>query len=458
MLDQVRQTLRRYQLVQEGDRVLVGVSGGPDSLALLHSLMRLQDEFGYSLHAAHLNHCLRPEAAADAAYVCQLVRDWGLPITVASRDVEAYRSRHRLSLEAAAREVRYSFLEETATAVKATKIAVGHQADDQAETVLLNLLRGSGLTGLKAMVPHRGKLIRPLLFVSRAKVEDYCSEQGIISRVDATNTDQVYRRNKIRHLLIPLLAREFNPKIVNTLSRTAVILQEEEELLAGMAQDAFERLLLSQSKGCLVLDRQEWLALGQALQRRVLRQAATMLGIRINFEQVEEARKTISQGGAQTWPGGIQLCVRETEIMWQVPAAARVVPGEYCYLLQVPGTTLIAETGQVIKAELTVPPPTFQGSEDEAWLDWDKLEKPLLVRNWQPGDRFRPLGMTGKKKLQDFFTDLHLPPARRRLLPLVVSGKEIAWVVGLRLAEDFKLTVATRTALHLQLERGTATN
>jgi len=254
MLDQVRQTVRRYRLLEDGDIVVVGVSGGPDSLALLHSLMTLQKEFGYSVHAAHLNHGLRPEAAADAEYVYHIVKGWGLPVTVASRDVMAYKSKHHLSLEAAAREVRYSFLREVATGIKATKIAVGHQADDQAETVLLNLLRGSGLTGLKAMVPHHGKLIRPLLFISRAEIEAYCSEHGIKTLQDFTNIDQIYRRNKIRHLLLPLLAREFNPAIISTLSRTAVILQEEEELMVKLAEDAFNRVKLFQDRGNLNLE------------------------------------------------------------------------------------------------------------------------------------------------------------------------------------------------------------
>jgi len=452
MLDRVWQTVRRYRLLEDGDIVVVGVSGGPDSLALLHSLMALQKEFGYSVHAAHLNHGLRPEAAADAKYVCHIVKGWGLPVTVASRDVMAYQSKHHLSLEAAAREVRYSFLREVATGIEATKIAVGHQADDQAETVVLNLLRGSGLTGLKAMVPHRGKLIRPLLFISRAEIEAYCSEHGIKTLQDFTNTDQVYRRNKIRHLLLPLLAREFNPAIISTLSRTAVILQEEEELLVKLAEDAFSRVKVYQDTGNLILNRQEWLALDLALQRRVLRRAAAAMGRKVNFNQAEAAREVISRGGSLTWPENLRVSARGAEIIVQIPASTSS-PGSVSYQLQVPGLTPLPELGQAIRAELTDSPVSFQGKDDEAWLDWAKMEKPVIVRNWQPGDYFRPLGMAGKKKIQDFFTDIHLPPARRHLVPLVVSGKHIiAWIAGLRLADDFKITAATRVALHLKLE------
>ncbi|CEP68546.1 Lysidine-tRNA(Ile) synthetase [Moorella glycerini] len=451
MLDRVRQTVRRYGLLVPGDKVVVGVSGGPDSLALLHSLRALQEEFGHTLHVAHLNHGLRPEAAADAEYVRNLARRWGLPVTIASRDVAAYQQEHRLSLEEAAREVRYRFLLEVATAVGASKIAVGHQADDQAETVLLNLLRGSGLTGLKAMVPQRGQVIRPLLFISRAEIEAYCRQQGLEPRQDFTNWDITLRRNKIRHQLLPFLAREFNPAIVRTLSRTAVILQEEEEILANLAQEAFARIKIRQEPGCLALDREEWLSLAPGIQRRVLRLAAASLGRKVSFNQVEGAREMASRDGTITWPGHLRVEARGTELILLVPAEGpRAIT--FSYPLQVPGLTPLPEVGRAIRAGLGEPPATFKGTEDEAWLDWDKLEKPLVVRNWQPGDYFRPLGLAGNKKLQDFFSDIHLPVARRHLVPLVISGRRIAWVAGFRLADDFKITPVTRLALHLQLE------
>ncbi|WP_406677486.1 tRNA lysidine(34) synthetase TilS [Moorella sp. ACPs] len=451
MLDRVRQTVRRYGLLIPGDKVVVGVSGGPDSLALLHSLRALQEEFGHTLHVAHLNHGLRPEAAADAEYVRNLALRWGLPVTIESRDVAAYQREHRLSLEEAAREVRYRFLREVAAAVGAGKIAVGHQADDQAETVLLNLLRGSGLTGLKAMLPQRGQIIRPLLFISRAEIEDYCSRQGLEPRQDFTNRDITLRRNKIRHQLLPFLAREFNPAIVETLSRTAVILQEEEEILANLAEEAFARVKTRQEPGCLALDREKWVYLPPGIQRRVLRLAAAYLGRKVSFDQVERAREMAFRGGTITWPGHLRVETRGTELILLVPAE-KPQAVTFSYPLQVPGLTPLPELGRAIRAELAEPPSAFKGGEDEAWLDWEKIEKPLVVRNWQPGDYFRPLGLTGNKKLQDFFSDIHLPAARRRLVPLIISGRRIAWVAGLRLAEDFKITPATRLALHLKLE------
>lgn len=451
MLDRVRETVRRYRLLVPGDKVVVGVSGGPDSLALLHSLRVLQEEFGYTLHVAHLNHCLRPEAAAEAEYVRNLAAAWGLPVTVASRDVAAYRRQQRLSLEEAAREVRYRFLSEVAETEGATRIAVGHQADDQAETILLNLLRGSGLTGLKAMLPRRGRLIRPLLFIPRAEIAAYCRHHGLEPRLDSTNRDTNLRRNKIRYHLLPYLQREFNPAIVRVLSRTAVILQEEEEILAGLAEEAFARVRQRREEGYLTLDRGEWLALAPGLQRRVLRLAAASLGRNVSFDQVERVREIALEGGTLTWPGHLRVEAGEGEISLR-PAGGSPERLVFSYQLRVPGLTPLPELGQAIRAELKDPPAAFGGRENEAWLDWRKLEKPLVVRNWQPGDFFHPLGMSGKKKLQDFFSDIHLPVAQRHRVPLVVSGDCIAWVAGLRLAEDFKITPATPVALYLKLE------
>lgn len=452
MLERVRQTIRRYELLEPGDKVVVGVSGGPDSLVLLHILCILREEFCCTLHVAHLNHCLRPDAADDAEYVRKVAAEWGLEATIEGRDVAAYQRTRHLSLEEAAREVRYSFLKEVAAVVGATKIAVGHQADDQAETVLLNLLRGSGLTGLKAMVPRRGQIIRPLLFISRKEIEEYCHRQGINPRRDFTNEDLSLQRNKIRHLLLPFLAREFNPAIIRALSRTAVILQEEEEILAGLAKEAFNSLLKEKDVDKkLVLNRQKMLTMPAGLQRRVLRLAASALGRAVDFEQVERAREVALREGVISWPGHLKIEARETELVFILPQEKAQFDG-FFYYLQVPGLTPIPEAGRAIRAEVTAPPSVFSGGENEAWLDWEKVQRPLIVRNWRPGDKFHPLGMAGRKKLQDFFSDIRLPVARRHVVPVIVSGEHIAWVAGLRLADDFKITPATRRALHLKLE------
>ncbi|MGI9952051.1 tRNA lysidine(34) synthetase TilS [Moorellaceae bacterium AZ2] len=453
-LAKVRRTINRYGLLDRGDKVVVGVSGGPDSLALLCCLLELRDEYGISLHVAHLNHLLRDEAAArEAAFVCRLAEGFGLPATVAARDVRAYQREHRLSLEEAAREVRYSFLREVAAKVGARKIAVGHQADDQAETVLLNLLRGSGLAGLKAMVPYREGIIRPLLFVGRAEIEAYCREKGLKPCWDLTNWDTVYRRNKIRHELIPLLAREYNPAVVPALARTAALLAEENELLEEMARQGLAQIMLERGPASLLVDREAFLGLAPALQRRILRTAALELGSGAEFEHVEALREIIRAGtGTLTLPKGLQVWVEEGRVHFSRPGQREMEAPVFSYPLRVPGVTPLPEIGRAIRAEVLPPPARVVAPPHEAWLDREKVQGPLMVRNWRPGDRFSPLGMKGSKKLQDLFVDAGIPAAERRRLPVVVAGENIIWVAGVRIGENYKITAATKEALHLVLE------
>lgn len=454
LLEQVRSTIQKYNLVSTGEKVVVGVSGGPDSLALLCCLQELKKELGISLHVAHLDHCLREDSAQEAAYVRELVQQWGLPVTVEARDVRAYQREHKLSLEEAAREVRYRFLREVAQKVGATKIAVGHQADDQAETLLLNLLRGSGLTGLKAMLPHREGIIRPLLFITRQEIEAYCRDKGLIPCRDPSNLDMSYRRNKIRQELIPWLAREFNPAIVRVLARTAILLAEEESFLEEVARESLAKVIKKQDRGYLQIEREGLLGLPTALERRVLRDAILSLGGGVEFHHVEHLRELLKAGsGALTLPQGLQAKVSHGFLLLENPnlkGEEEEIP--FCYPLKVPGVTPLPEIGKRLRIEVLSPPAKVISPPWEAWVDRDKLPGPLWVRNWRPGDRFRPLGMKGTKKLQDLFVDAGINMRERRRLPVVVSGENIVWVAGVRLAEDFKITPETRRALHFILE------
>lgn len=452
ILDQVRLTIQRYKLVGVGEKVVVGVSGGPDSLALLSCLLELRDEFGFSLHVAHLDHCLRENSAQEAAYVKRLAEEWGLPATVEARDVRAFQQEHKLSLEEAAREVRYRFLREVARAVGAAKIAVGHQADDQAETLLLNLLRGSGLTGLKAMLPHREGIIRPLLFITREEIEAYCREKGLVPCRDPSNLDKSYRRNKIRHELIPWLAREFNPAIIRVLARTATLLAEEEAFFEELTRENLGKVIKEQGRGYLKLDGERLLGLPAALERRVLRAAVASLGGGVEFHHVEQLRSILRAGsGALSLPRGLQARVSHRLLFLEEPSR-KEEPIPFRYLLKVPGVTPLPEIGKRLRIEVLPPPAKVSSPPWEAWVDKDKLTGPLWARNWQPGDRFRPLGMKGTKKLQDLFVDAGIDMKERRRVPVIVSGEHIVWVAGVRLSEDFKITPETREALHFVFE------
>ncbi|MBO9371414.1 MAG: tRNA lysidine(34) synthetase TilS, partial [Chloroflexi bacterium] len=335
LLREVRDFIRRHDLLNVGDGVVVGVSGGPDSLCLLHLLLRLRDECRLQLHVAHLHHGARGEDAdADAAFVADLAREWGLPATLAREDVPAIACQHKLAFEEAARRIRYAFLAHVAGRVGATKVAVGHNADDQAETVLMHFLRGAGLAGLRGMRPatpfaeyrllqkvdrfplpdHLPILIRPLLGTPRARIEQYCAEQGLTPRFDRSNLDTTYFRNRLRHELLPLL-ETYNPNIRRRLCHTAEVVAADYELLVQMREWAWGQVVREETEEAIVLDRAGWQAQPLALQRALLREAAYRLRPHlrdVDFVHVEAAVRVARAGttGAQaTLPGGLALTV-----------------------------------------------------------------------------------------------------------------------------------------------------
>jgi tRNA(Ile)-lysidine synthase len=368
-------------LKKPGEPLLIGVSGGPDSVALLHALVKL----GYRPHVCHLNHRWRGVASdADAAFVRALAVKLGLPVTIGSRKVP--------HTEAAARQARQEFFERVAKKTGIRTLALAHTADDQVETFLLRLLRGAGTTGLGAMWPERriGKLrvVRPMLEVSRKEVLKYLSAEGLKYREDASNADRRFLRNRLRHELLPLLERDYNPGIRSVLRRTAEILR---------AEAAKEPV---------------------AAQRREIRR---QLG-NLNFRQVEEVRKKLAG---------------------QLPVKA-------------PGKTRIPALGIVLEcAGLTAPCRIRKGGlkppHSTEYFDADALGDRLIVRTWRDGDRFQPLGMKGEKKLQDFFVDEKVPRRERGLVPLLCAADgRIAWIIGHRMAEPFKVTTRTKCILRVR--------
>lgn len=454
ILPQVRTTIDRFQMFRPGDVVVVGVSGGPDSVALLDLLYRLREELKLSLHVAHFNHRLRVEAAAEEEFVRQLASTYGLPVTVEAADVAAYAKERHLSVEVAARELRYSFFARVLSQVGGTKVALGHQANDQAETVLLNLLRGTGLAGLKGIPPVRGPFVRPLLEVPREAIEGYCTFRGLRPCRDASNVLLIYQRNKIRHELLPLLQRGFNPEIVGALCRLAEVVREEEEFLAGEARRIYDRLREVEAAG-ISLARDSLAALPRAMARRVVRLAYREVAgsaYNLDFHHTEEVLALTERptGKEVRLPRGVRavrvygkLLLRQGEI----PA----VP-DFCYALNIPGMVVIPELGLAIKAAEVVPegdpaarPPS------EALLDLDRVRPPLFVRRRRPGDIFHPLGYPAPVRLKNFFINQKVPRYLRDRIPVVVDTAGIIWLAGLRIADPVKVTPATRRCLYLQL-------
>ncbi len=459
--------------LKPGQPIVVGVSGGPDSLCLL-DLLRSS---GYPVIVAHFNHKLRPEADEDEAFVRKLSDRWKLPCEVDSAEVGLYADEHGLSLEDAARLLRYRFLFRVARQNGAQAVAVGHTADDQAETVLMHFLRGTGLNGLRGMSYHvilpdfddQIPLVRPLLDAWREDIVAHCAARGIYPRWDASNESPAYLRNRLRHILLPAL-ETYNPRIREALCRMAYLLNGDYEILTEMLDKAWATVCLGEGNGYVILDAQALRGTSAGYRRNLLRRALKQIrpGLQnVDFAAMERATAFVEQNAGSRQidlVAGIRL-LAEGDRLYVATWEANLPGGGWPQLkrsappmsLVWPGTWEIAP-GWTLKAERWPNPALAweqaQGNANpyQAWLDADALKVPLTVRFPRPGDRFQPLGMAGHTvKLSDFFINQKIPRRARSAWPLVCSGETIVWVPGFRPAHVCRLRQQTRNVLYLSL-------
>mgnify|MGYP002331987005 CR=1 FL=1 len=455
----VREAIKRHEMVRPGDKVLVGVSGGPDSVALLHALYVLRGELEIALHVAHLNHMFRGrEAEEDVRYVKNLAGRLGLPVTVREVDVPRLLKEKGGSPQEVAREVRYQFYREVASQVGANRVAVGQNMNDQAETLLMRLIRGTGLDGLAGIPVFRdGFVIRPLLGATREVIEEYCRAQGLEPREDTSNLKPVYTRNKIRHELLPLLEKEYNPCVVETLAKTADLLAHDREYLESQAEKAYRKLKFSLPQGYTALKIRDLLDLPLGLRRRVVRLAVAAVAGGAGepgYGHVEEILSLTGRGktGKKTrCPGNIWV-VREAEhLVFGSQEPEGHGPGLVETRLVIPGETRVEGLGLVFRTRVIDADAAREKLDEvvdnEAYLDYNKLELPLLVRSRRPGDVFWPLGARGRKKLKDFFIDCKIPRREKEKVVILASARDIIWVVGYRIDERFKVSEDTKKVL-----------
>ena len=446
-LERIAATIKAHDMLAPDHLVLVALSGGADSTALLHALKQL----GHRLCACHVNHGLRGEEAdADARHAAAFAESLGVPLVERRADVKSFARERKLSLETAAREVRYALLAEAAAKLHADRIATGHTADDQAETVLLNLLRGAGPSGLAGIPPVRGNIIRPLLGLARAEVLEYCAAAGLGYREDKSNLDRRFTRNRIRHDIMPAL-REIQPNLTAVLSRLAEIMRAENEYLDALAAP-WGRLPVCRAQVTLPLATLASLPL--ALQRRLLRAALARVkgdARDLELERIDALIELVEQGrtGAMIeLPEGLLATRGYGELVISRAQSPAAVSGEWP--LSVPGTTMIPELGLCISATPS-DDTTLRDDPNVAVLDADTVGEGLLVRFWRPGDRFVPLGLSEPVKLQDYFVNAKVPRRERGRIPIVESARHILWLVGHRIDDRSKVTSATRRTLRLQV-------
>ncbi len=453
-IEKMKETIARFEMIEPGDKLVVGVSGGADSVALIHALAQLQAEYNLQLVIGHLHHGIRgKEADEDAEFVARLAESLGLPLDAMKEDVPRAKRTMKVGLEEAARRVRYEFLERLADESKAQRIAVAHTSDDQAETVLLNVLRGSGIEGLVGISPVRGRVVRPLIQHSRREIEQYLSGVGQEWRIDASNVDTSYTRNRIRHDLIPHLQQNFNPAVKNALLTLSEIARDESGFLQSETANVFQSITRDLSSDCVAFDAEAFGALHIALKRRTLRRAIELVKgdlLDVEFEQVERVIRHLAcdQDFSFTLPSGrVYAALSGGELKVFKLLSPEVI--NLCRSIAVPGVTSVPEL-DIQLAVRQVDAAMRPSSDSEAVLDADCLVGRLTLRTWRTGDRIQPFGMTGRKKIQDLFVDNKIARADRGRIPIVVDDEKIVWVVGVSMSELVRVTAKTERALHFE--------
>lgn len=453
LIARVSRTIKDRELLKGGERVVLAVSGGPDSLALLHAMARLAPALNLDLHVAHFDHRLRPTSGADAAFVARQARRLGLPCTVRAADGTAKIAGQ--SPEQSSRTRRLKFLEEVAESVGAPRIASGHTLDDQAETVLMRLLQGTGRRGLGGITPKRWYYIRPLIDVTRAQVETFCKAARLQPRIDETNTDPAYLRNVIRHETIPFLESTMHGGLREAFARLADIARDEDAYLDERAAVLGPWEWAREDRKELRMSLEDFGALPAALQRRQVRLLTwTLSGAVLDQRHTENVRRLALDGGtgdSLELPEGLSARVeygfillgRASSPTAPLPPVALDVPGE----TDLPGWAI-----RVRSWISTEPPASWPDGRKICVLDADRVPFPLRVRRAATGDRFRPLGMARQKKVGDFFTDEKVPSRSRARVPIVVGANDqVAWICGHRIDDRAKVTSATTRYLWLSV-------
>jgi tRNA(Ile)-lysidine synthase len=451
--------------VSPDSTIILGFSGGPDSLALMHALIKER----VKLIAAHLDHSIRTGSASEAKAAAEMAAEYGIPILTERKDVPTYANSNSMSIEEAARELRYEFLFRAAGQEKARAVIVAHNADDQVETVLMHLLRGSGSAGLRGMTwrstPNPWSvdipLVRPFLGTWRSEIMDYVLANGLKPLEDVSNLDSTYFRNRLRHEVLPNL-EDVAPGIKTRLHQTADLLAAESEFLGNQAEYAWKRCVSSRGESYIQLDRPAFIEEPQAMQRLVLRRAAGQLRTSLrdlDFDDIQRAWNYIQNGRPtpQDWFGGLFILIEGEKIWisdWDTDLPVEWPQIDSAIHLEIPVEIPIGNRWSFQFEEIKPMEMPTNANAYQAWLDCDHIGEELVLRRRKPGDRFQPLGMeNGSQKLSDFMINQKMPKRARAKWPLLCRGDEIIWVPGYQLAHSYRLRDETTRSIHVSLVR-----
>ncbi len=460
MINKVRQFIEKHGLFIRGERVVVALSGGPDSCALFLSLMRLAKTLGITLYAAHFNHESRgAESDSDESFCRKLAQDYGVEFV--SGKMGGAKKPRGLSIEDYYRRKRYAFLRRTSADWKADKIALGHHLNDQAETVLLHLIRGSGPAGLRGFLPIRdGIFVRPLMDVSRKEIDLFLKNEGLVCRQDASNEEEVFTRNRLRLELMPFLRKHFNPSIERTLVQTAEILRREDVYMRDQLETTLASFPMRATGGRIEYLAAPFAQLHSALRYRFAKavlerfsQECDQRDYGISYAHIQslvDLAEPAMTGKILCLPGG--LSARRDYDWIVVDRDAPVSIPSFSYDVTIPGSLGIPEIRQKFVFSIGTPGDVDYSKTSRSYLDLDRVAFPLTARNRRPGDRITPLGMDGTRKIHDLFIDRKIPRAQRERIVLLSDERSVIWVEGICPAEKVKLTPATKRVLIIEKE------
>lgn len=473
LLKKTVQTVHEYQMISPHTAILAGVSGGPDSICLLHVLMALSQNLRLRLGIAHLNHGLRSAASAqDAEFVRSVAAQQNIPFYYKKMDVQKAAQISKSSVEEAGRIERYAFFDEIADSHRFDKIALGHHRDDNAELILMNLLRGTGPSGLSGIPPIRDNVIRPLIRASRSEIMDCLAENDLKYSTDYSNADPAFLRNKIRHELMPLLKQEYNQNVEATLNRLSEIFRREERWLDSLVQETLDQITLYTGKDELVLSVSTLQKLHTAHLRRILRAGIKQTKgnlRRIRLSQIDAAIEIVFNNQSRAWvdlPDRVRLekindhliirrelkSLRSLKPIQDLPVYYYTIHrADLPIQLWIPE---IRKTLVISKPEGHSLPDFPRKAQPVEFLDFDRLRFPLIVRNPEPGDRFVPFGMKGSQKIKDYFINNKVPKHDRAFYPVVVSHHQIIWLAGQRISNSVRATPASKRLIKAELRPG----
>jgi len=453
LLGQVKTTIKKHSMLYEKDRVLTGLSGGPDSVCLLHALNNLKDEYKLALHAIYIDHGLRPdEIPAEIEFCKKLCENLGVPFLTKSVDVKSYAMDYGLNKQEAARELRYKAFDETSLEINANRIALAHNADDQAETFFMRILRGAGQKGLSGILPVRGKIIRPLIEIERKDIEEFLDSISQSFIVDSSNLKKDYFRNWLRLAVMPEFKKQ-NPALVNTISRVCEIIREEDNYLELIVTKTLMKLIPKKTDKLIELFLVPLENMDKVILRRVLRRAIDAVkGLRgIGFVHIEDIIELVKKGdsGDRIYlPKGIRVIKGYATLILtsEQPSQLRT------YSLNVPEELALKESGILIKSSFADSAKISCDGKSKVMIDADRIKLPLVVRARKSGDFFYPAGFGKRKKLQDYFVDEKIPRDERDSIPIVISGDDVIWIAGYRADERFKASPKTKKILMLEIK------